>query len=72
MHQIISKAIDGLGGLWVLCSLAIISRFAFKGRYWQWRSTTAFPPGSSPKGRVAYLRLTLEYARWAWRIRRLR
>ena len=72
MHQFIGRVIDALGGLWVLCSLAMISRFAFKGRYWRWRSATAFPAGSSPKGAFTYLGLTLEYASWAWRIRRLR
>ena len=72
MHQLIGKAIDGLGGLWVLCTMAMISRFAFKGRYWRWRWATAFPAGSSPKGTASSLRLTLEYACWAWRIRRLR
>ena len=68
----ISRFTNTLGGLWVLASLAIISRGRFKSRYWQWRTATAFPPGSSPSGTLPKLKLIIEYANWAWRMRRLR
>lgn len=61
-----------LGGLWVLAGLAVVSRFRFGGRYWSWRMHTALPVSSAPRGRLARAGLGMEYARWAWRMRRLR
>lgn len=66
------RAGDLLGGLWVLLTLGISSGFRFGGRYWRWRLHTALPERGSPRGRGARLRLGLEYAMWAWRLRRLR
>lgn len=72
MMLTLTRFTNTLGGLWVLISLACISRCRFKSRYWQWRTATAFPPGSSPTGSLSKLKLIIEYANWAWRMRRLR
>ncbi len=68
----IGRGLELLGGLWVLAGLAVVSGFRFRGRYWSWRMHTALPGGGAPAGRWTRLRLGLEYARWAWRMRRLR
>ncbi len=70
--QRIARLLDFIGAIWVLMSLAIVSKFRLKGRYWTWRIATAFPRGTQPQGARALIRSGLEYARWAWRIRRLR
>ncbi len=70
--QLIARLLDLFGALWVLMSLAIVSKFQLKGRYWTWRTATAFPQGTHPRGIWGLIRSGLEYARWAWRIRRLR
>lgn len=64
--------IDTLGGCYELARLAVISRFRFRGAYWQWRVHTAFgrefpPPHIS---RRELIRSALEYARWVYRSRR--
>ncbi len=66
------KAVDAIGAIWVLCTLAFVSKFRFKGAYWGWRMSTAFPKGSGQVGGFERARGAFEYARWAWRIRRLR
>jgi len=68
----IGRLSDFLGALWVLLSLAIVSKGRMRSRYWLWRTHTAFPEGSPPGGWLGFVRSGLEYARWAWRIRRLR
>jgi len=68
----IGRAIDLFGAIWVLISLAIVSRGRLRSRYWIWRTQTAFPSGSPPGGIFGFVRFALEYARWAWRMRRLR
>jgi hypothetical protein len=68
----IGRAVDTLGALWVLLTLGIATRFRFGGDYWQWRTHTALHAEGAPEGRLARMRLAMEYARWAWRMRRLR
>jgi len=70
--HLIAHLTDFIGSLWVLTTLAIVSKFRFRGQYWAWRTATAFPQGTHPDGKLGLLRSGLEYARWAWRIRRLR
>ncbi len=75
-----NNIIDTLGALWVLVTFAICSRLNFKSSYWNWRINTAFPssdapasqPANQPANQPGKHRLALEYARWAYRIRRLR
>ncbi|MDF1869024.1 MAG: hypothetical protein P1U30_01435 [Phycisphaerales bacterium] len=61
-----------LGTLWVLAGLAIRSRFNFSNSYWAWRMHTAFPQGKPELGQPGKYHSAYEYARWAFRIRRLR
>ncbi|MBL4697844.1 MAG: hypothetical protein JKX70_03320 [Phycisphaerales bacterium] len=68
----ITSVADCLGAIWVLISLAFVSRFRFGGQYWVWRTATAFPEGAHPDGKVGMVQAVFEYARWAWRIRRMR
>ena len=68
----LARITDTLGGLWVLLTLFVRSKGRLSGAYWSWRTHTAFPDGSHPKGRLGTARSALEYAAWAWRIRRLR
>ena len=68
----LAKLIDTIGALWVLLTLFVRSRGRIRGAYWRWRLSTAFPDGAHPKGKGATVRSALEYAAWAWRIRRLR
>jgi hypothetical protein len=56
------------GALYELARLALISRFRFKGPYWQWRLHTAF--GKGYPGRPELIRSVLEYGRWVRRMRR--
>jgi len=72
MGRAIGQLVDFFGSIWVLISLAVVSRFRLRSRYWTWRTHTAFPGGIVPGGRMGFVRFGLEYARWAWRIRRLR
>lgn len=64
-----------LGPMAVCCSLfqlarlGLVTRFAFKGDYWQWRTHTAFGRGA-PRSRWVLLRSVLEYGLWVHRIRR--
>lgn len=56
------------GALYELARLALISRFRFKGPYWQWRLHTAF--GKGYPSRPELIRSVLEYGRWVRRMRR--
>lgn len=69
MSPIMQRAIDFLGGLWELLRLAVITRFRFRGPYWQWRLHTAFGRGL-PTSRWELVRSILAYGRWAYRARR--
>jgi len=60
---------DTVGGLYELLRLAVITRFRFRGRYWRWRFETAFGRGL-PRSKRELLRRTLDYGRWAHRMRR--
>lgn len=60
--------IDTAGGLYELARLGAISRFRFKGSYWQWRLHTAFGRGYPPRAEL--VRSVLEYGRWVRRMRR--
>tara|TARA_R110000868_G_scaffold119469_2_gene317076 strand:+ start:428693 stop:428920 length:228 start_codon:yes stop_codon:yes gene_type:complete len=75
MHAIgnfLGTIYEFLGTLWVLAGLAIRSRFNFSNSYWTWRMHTAFPEGHPEPGQPGKLHSAYEYARWAFRIRRLR
>ncbi|MFK7759711.1 MAG: hypothetical protein AB8C13_07180 [Phycisphaerales bacterium] len=72
MSRFFSNLIDLLGGIWVLITLAVRSKFNFRSPYWMWRQSTAFPNNRVPGRRAGFIRFALEYARWAHRIRRLR
>lgn len=63
--------LDTLGGLWQLARLGVITRFRFKGPYWQWRLHTAFGRGDPPTRREL-VRSVLAYGRWMHRMRRER
>lgn len=60
--------LDTLGGLWQLLRLAALSRFRFRGPYWQWRLHTAFGRGY-PASRRELVRSILDYGRWIHRLR---
>jgi len=47
----------------------VISRFRFKGPYWQWRHETAFGRGV-PESRVELVASVWMYGRWVYRMRR--
>ena len=58
-----------LGGAYELTRLAALSRFRFRGPYWQWRMHTAFGKGL-PKSRVELVRSILAYGSWMHRMRK--
>jgi len=62
-------AIDTVGAIYELARLGIITRFRFRGPYWEWRLHTAFGRGY-PESRVQLVRAVLEYGRWVRRMRR--
>jgi hypothetical protein len=67
------RLIETLGGLWELLLLGFKTRFSFSGAYWRWRIETAF--GSDPNRwppRRQRLHATLDYARWVYRMKRMR
>ncbi len=55
-------------GLCQLLRLGIITRFRFRGPYWQWRLHTAFGRGV-PETRGEMVRALVEYGRWVHRTR---
>lgn len=64
----IHRAIETLLGIAELCRLGVLTRFRFKGAYWNWRWTTALGPGSQPPRRVIARRL-IRYGIWSRRMR---
>ncbi|MFG0297977.1 MAG: hypothetical protein ACF8K1_00025 [Phycisphaerales bacterium JB047] len=68
----IGRVTDTLGALWVLLTLGFATKFRFNGEYWDWRTKTALDAQGAPEGKIARMHLAMEYARWAWRMRRLR
>lgn len=61
--------LDTLGGLWQLLRLGILTRFRFRGDYWQWRLATAFGTMRTAT-RTEMLRSVIDYGRWMHRTRR--
>lgn len=61
-----------LTALWELGVLGWQTRFRLNGRYWRWRSKTAFGNTSMRPSRRDIRRATLDYARWVHRMKRLR
>jgi hypothetical protein len=68
----LGRFFDTLGALWVLFTLGVATKFRFNGNYWHWRTHTALHAKDAPEGKLARMHLAMEYARWAWRMRRLR
>ncbi|MFG0253139.1 MAG: hypothetical protein ACF8NJ_09730 [Phycisphaerales bacterium JB038] len=64
-----SALVETIGGVYELARLGVLSRFRFKGRYWQWRLETAFGRGFPRRWEL--LVSTLEYGRWCYRMRRM-
>lgn len=65
-----SRLLDTLAGLFELLRLGVLSRFRFRGPYWQWRLHTAFGRGT-PASRWELCRSILDYGRWMRRMRRM-
>lgn len=63
------RVIETIGGIWELARLGVVTRFRFRGPYWQWRLHTAFGRGY-PESRWELYRSVLDYGRWVWRMRR--
>ncbi len=61
---------DTIGAVYELGRLAVLTKFRFRGPYWQWRIETAFGRGY-PSSRRETLHRLLEYARWMHRMRRM-
>ena len=68
----LGRFFDTLGALWVLFTFGMATKFRFNGNYWHWRTHTALHAKGAPEGKLARMHLAMEYARWAWRMRRLR
>jgi len=68
MRRGLVHIMETLGGLWMLLLLGVRTRFRLHGSYWKWRQETAFG-GGEPQA-AEKRRMTLDYARWAWRMRR--
>lgn len=62
--------LEQLGSAYELARLAVISRCRWSGAYWQWREHTAFGRGRPEGGRLALVKATWHYGRWAYRMRR--
>ncbi len=58
-----------LCAIYQLVRLGVVTRFAFKGDYWQWRLHTAFGRGM-PRSRWTLMRSVLEYGLWVHQVRR--
>ena len=57
--------------LLVLLALVFATRFRMNGAYWSWRKETAFGADESKWPSAAARRhAMLDYARWAWRMRK--
>lgn len=56
------------GSAWELVRLGVITRFRFRGPYWQWRLHTAFGRGYPPRREL--IASIIEYARWMRQMRR--
>jgi hypothetical protein len=65
MHRLL----ENLGALYELARLGVISRFRFRGPYWQWRLHTAFGRGYPPRREL--IGAVLAYGRWIRQMRRI-
>jgi len=63
-----NRLCEAIGAVYELARLGIITRFRFKGEYWQWRLHTAFGRGYPPRAEM--IRSFVEYFRWVHRLRR--
>lgn len=70
VRRVVGHIIETAGGLWVLAALGWRTRFHLSGPYWKWRQETAF--GGGEPAAAEKRRMMLDYARWAWRMRRYR
>jgi hypothetical protein len=70
-HGVTHSLLDILGGLYQLLRLGVISRFRFRGPYWQWRLHTAFGRGY-PSSRWELVKSVISYGIWMHRMRRFR
>ncbi len=64
----IGSIVNLIGGMYEMMRMGLLSRFRLGGRYWRWRTETAFPGGKSERS----MRLLFEYFMWVSRIRHLR
>jgi hypothetical protein len=64
----VMRIVDLLGGVYQLGRLGVITRFRFKGPYWEWRNQTAFGRGV-PESKRELLASVLEYGVWMHRMR---
>lgn len=60
--------LETIGGLYELLRLGLLTRFRFRGAYWQWRLHTAFGRGY-PASRSELIRSVVAYGRWVHRMR---
>lgn len=65
----IRRLVENLFALYELARLGVVTRFRFRGPYWQWRLHTAFGRGY-PASRAELLSAVLAYGRWIHRTRR--
>lgn len=65
----IHRACELIGGVYQLVRLGVITRFRFKGEYWQWRLHTAFGRGY-PANKVELYKSIVEYGVWMHQMRR--
>jgi hypothetical protein len=66
---VISLVLNLFGGIYEMLRAGWIARFRLNGRYWGWRTQTAFPVGQAPKSLLAKVVLAVEYFMWVRRIR---
>lgn len=66
----ITRLRDAFGAAYELARLAVLTRFRFRGQYWQWRMETAFGRGMPATRRELFRRL-FEYAKWMRRMRKM-
>lgn len=64
----VTRIVDLLGGVYQLGRLGVITRFRFKGPYWEWRNQTAFGRGV-PESKRELLAAVQEYGVWMHRMR---
>lgn len=65
----VNALLANLGAVYELARLGVLTRFRFRGPYWQWRMHTAFGRGYPPS-RLELVRAVLAYGRWMRRMRR--